>query len=38
MAKHNELGKEGELQAIAFLKTKGYQILRTNYRLSLIHI
>ena len=32
MAKHNELGKEGELQAITFLKTKGYKVLRTNYR------
>jgi len=32
MAKHNELGKEGELQAIAFLKGKGYHILQTNYR------
>lgn len=32
MADHNELGKEGEKQAVAFLKDKGYKILKTNYR------
>lgn len=32
MAKHNELGKEGEKIAIAFLQKKGYKILETNYR------
>ncbi len=32
MAKHNELGKEGELQAIHFLRKKGYEILEKNYR------
>lgn len=34
MAKHNELGKEGEKLAINFLKEKGYEILEQNYRVS----
>jgi putative endonuclease len=33
MAKHNELGKKGELLAIDFLKEKGFKILETNFRL-----
>lgn len=33
MAKHNELGKKGELIAIDFLKEKGFEILETNFRL-----
>ncbi|WP_299617841.1 YraN family protein [uncultured Tenacibaculum sp.] len=33
MAKHNELGKEGEQLALEFLKEKGYKILEQNYRL-----
>ncbi|TCI93506.1 YraN family protein [Tenacibaculum sp. M341] len=32
MAKHNELGKEGEIQAINFLTKNGYKILEKNYR------
>lgn len=32
MAKHNELGKEGEKRAVAFLQKKGYRILETNFR------
>lgn len=32
MAKHNDLGKAGEEQAVRFLKGKGYKILQTNYR------
>ena len=32
MATHNELGIEGEKLAVAHLKTKGYDILETNYR------
>lgn len=32
MAKHNETGKEGELEAIAWLKKQGYQIIQTNWR------
>ncbi|AUC16258.1 hypothetical protein BTO06_14290 [Tenacibaculum sp. SZ-18] len=32
MAQHNELGKRGEDAAINYLKKKGYQILRRNYR------
>lgn len=31
MAKHNELGKIGEELALKLLKTKGYQILGTNW-------
>jgi len=34
MAKHNELGKKGELLAIDFLKGKGYQILESNWQFS----
>lgn len=33
MAKHNELGKKGELLAVDFLKEKGFEILETNFRL-----
>ena len=32
MAKHNNLGKEGELAAIAYLKKRGYHILHTNWQ------
>ena len=32
MARHNELGKEGEEIAAGFLETKGYHILDRNYR------
>ena len=32
MATHNETGKNGEAQALTFLKDKGYTILTTNYR------
>ena len=32
MAQHNQLGIEGEKKAVAFLKKKGYNILRTNFR------
>ncbi|MEX0288195.1 MAG: YraN family protein [Flavobacteriaceae bacterium] len=32
MAKHNELGKEGEQLASAYLISKGYTILHRNYR------
>lgn len=31
MATHNELGKQGEALAVAFLQNKGYQILETNW-------
>ncbi|OYU81400.1 MAG: endonuclease [Flavobacterium sp. BFFFF1] len=31
MASHNELGKEGEAQAVGFLQSNGYQILETNW-------
>lgn len=31
MAQHNDLGKEGEKQAAAFLAKAGYTILQTNY-------
>lgn len=32
MAAHNELGKEGEEQAIRFLEGQGYRILHRNWR------
>ena len=32
MAEHNDLGKLGEQLAIEHLRSKGYQILETNYR------
>lgn len=31
MARHNELGKEGERRALQMLKAKGYIILETNW-------
>ena len=32
MAQHNDLGKEGEDLAVAFLIKKGYQIIERNWR------
>lgn len=32
MAKHNEIGTNGELLAVNFLKNLGYHILETNWR------
>lgn len=32
MGKHTELGKNGEIIALDFLKNKGHQIIATNYR------
>jgi len=32
MADHNQTGKDGETTAIEYLKSKGYQILHTNWR------
>ena len=32
MAKHNNLGKEGELAAVAYLEKNGYRILHTNWQ------
>ncbi len=32
MSKHIEIGKKGEALALAYLKKRGYKILRTNYR------
>jgi putative endonuclease len=32
MADHNTLGKDGENAAVGYLKTKGYEILHTNWR------
>ncbi|HEX8517464.1 MAG TPA: YraN family protein [Bacteroidia bacterium] len=32
MAEHNDTGLAGELLAAAFLKSKGYKVLETNWR------
>lgn len=32
MAEHNELGKQGEELAVAYLRKEGYTILETNFR------
>jgi putative endonuclease len=32
MAEHNELGKDGESAAVAYLKENGYDIMHTNWR------
>ena len=32
MAAHNELGKEGEVEACNYLRKKGFQVVTTNYR------
>lgn len=32
MAEHNELGKKGEDEAVAYLMKKGYKIIERNYR------
>lgn len=32
MAKHNELGKTGEAEAVRYLTEQGYQILHCNWR------
>ncbi len=32
MAEHNELGKKGEAEAIAYLKKNGFNILEVNWR------
>ena len=33
MSKHNELGKDGEILAVQFLKNKGHEILEINFRI-----
>lgn len=32
MAKHNELGEDGEMAAVRFLADKGYRIIERNWR------
>ena len=32
MARHNELGKKGEQIAASFMKSKGYKVLKRNWR------
>ncbi|MDD2437526.1 MAG: YraN family protein [Massilibacteroides sp.] len=32
MAEHNKTGKEGEQEAVAWLKKQGYRIIQTNWR------
>lgn len=32
MAKHIETGKEGEIAAVNFLRSKGFEIVATNFR------
>lgn len=38
MAKHNDLGKKGEEEAIAYLIQQGYQILETNWKYKRLEI
>ena len=38
MADHNELGKEGEELALAWLRSKGYNILHCNWRFKHLEI
>ena len=38
MASHNELGKQGEEMAVAYLLEKGYKILHCNWRYSYFEI
>ena len=38
MAAHNELGKQGEEMAVAFLLEKGYTIIHCNWRYSYFEI
>jgi len=38
MAKHNELGREGEQAACEFLISKGYTIRETNWRMGKLEI
>lgn len=32
MAQHNETGKQGEQEAVRYLREKGYEIMSRNYR------
>ena len=32
MARHNKLGRKGELKSVRYLRKQGYQILEQNYR------
>ena len=32
MAEHNDLGKKGEDEAVRYLRSKGYKIVRRNWR------
>ncbi|GAB2558076.1 YraN family protein [Spirosoma areae] len=32
MAQHNETGKQGEAEAVRYLREKGYEIMSQNYR------
>lgn len=32
MAQHNETGKQGEIEAVRYLREKGYEIVAQNYR------
>lgn len=38
MAKHNDLGRAGELQAQAYLIAQGYNIKHTNFKIGRIEI
>ena len=38
MAKHNELGRKGESEAVLYLRQQGYQILITNWRFKHLEI
>jgi putative endonuclease len=38
MAEHNELGNEGEIRAQNYLKTKGYTLLHTNWKVGKLEL
>jgi putative endonuclease len=38
MAEHNELGRKGEMEALVYLKQKGFEIKEVNYKIGKLEI